>query len=556
MAFRLIAYFALMFGAFTLVQPAHAAWHKAESDRFVIYSDSRAEDLELFAEMLERYHVAMELESGRRVPAPSPSNRLTVYMVGSRDNLREIYGAGSRSAVAGFYIPRANGSVTFVPNIRFGTRDAGRGRTGTRYTRSSGGGGVITDRSFTILLHEYAHHFLIASARHAMPRWLSEGAAEYFSSARFNEDGSVDIGLPNNSRAYEISQAAPVSVRELLDYDLYRENRGNRYDAYYGRSWLLYHYLRFNPDRAGQLVQYWQSVTTGVDSLEAGTAIFGDLDQLERELREYGRQRSMSGMRFNAGDIRIGSIDVTRLSDGHAAMMDVILRSDRGVNEERAQEVVVDARRIAQRYPEDAHVLAALAEAEYDAGNDDAAIAAATRAVAADPSVTNAYVQHGYALFRKAADATDKDAAYAAAMAPFEALNALEADHTQPLIYYYRSFTERGISPPEGAKFALERATQLAPFDKSLAMEVAHMKAAEGDPVIARYLLAPVAADPHGGSQARLARAMMDVLERTPDGQAINLNALLRRLEDETNEDGDGEEGDGEEGDGGNAHHH
>ncbi|MEM8723959.1 MAG: DUF1570 domain-containing protein [Pseudomonadota bacterium] len=533
---RVFSVLVLLAAMLLVSSPARAAWHKAESDRFVIYSDSRGEDLEKFAEMLEKYHVAMELESGRKVPVPSPSNRLTVYMVGSRDNLRDIYGASARSSVAGFYIPRANGSVTFVPNIRFGTREAGRGQIGTRYSRSSGGSGFEGDRSWSILLHEYAHHFLISSARHAMPRWLSEGSAEYFSSARFNDDGSVDIGLPNNERAWEISQAAPVSVRELLDYDLYRENRGNRYTAYYGRAWLLYHYLRFNPQRQGQLVRYWQAVASGADSLEAGESIFGDLDQLERELLNYGRQRSMAGMRFSAQDIRVGEVQVAKLSDGHAAMMDVIIRSKRGVSQEDAAEIVLEARKIAARYPGDANALAALAEAEYDAGNDDAAITAADKAIAANPKIKNAYVQKGYAQFRKAADADDKAAAYANAMKPFEALNAMESDHTQPLIYYYRSFVRRGQAAPDGAKFALERATQLAPFDKQLAMEVASMKASDGETVVARYLLAPVAANPHGGKQGSIAQAMMDYLADIPEGTRVNLGSMMQQLEDDEGE--------------------
>ena len=545
---RFLALLAMAAGFLAIAQPAAAAWHKAESDRFIIYSDSRAEDLEQFAQMLERYHVAMELESGRSVPIPSHSNRLTIYMVGTRDELRDLYGAGSRSAVGGFYIPRANGSVTFVPNIRISTRDGSRGRTGTRYQRSSGTSDL--DSALSTLLHEYTHHFLISSARHAMPRWLSEGAAEYFSSARFNDDGSVDLGLPNNDRAWEISKAAPVSLRELLDYDLYRENRGGRYDAYYGRAWLLFHYLRFNPPRAGQLERYWAAVASGVDSMAAAEQIFGDLDRLESELRDYGRTTSMSGMRFAAADITIGAVSVLELSAGHAAMMDVIIRSDRGVDSEMAQTVVADARSVAERYPNDAEVLAALAEAEYDAGNDDAAITAARRAIAVNPSVTNAYVQQGYALFRKAEDAEDKDAAYAAAMAPFEALNAIETDHTQPLIYFYRSFVSRGVSPPDGAKFALERATQLAPFDQDLAVEVASMKAADGDPVIARYLLAPVAANPHGGKRSSLAQAMMDYLATVNDGSRVSFASLVEQFEaaDEIGAD-EGEDG-GADGDG------
>ena len=521
-----------------MAHPALAAWHKAESDRFVIYADSRAEDLAEFARQLERYHVAMELESGRRVPVPSPSNRLTVYLVGSVEELRNIYGS-PRSFVGGFYIPRANGSVAFVPNVRIRAVDGGRGAIGTRRKRSGGTNSVPAEMG--TLLHEYGHHFLIGSARHAMPRWLSEGAAEYFSSARFNPDGSVDLGLPNNERAWEISQAAPVSVTELLDYEAYRKNRGSRYDAFYGRSWLLYHYLRFNPARSGQLVKYWQAVASGTESLSAGQQIFGDLEALERELDDYARQRSMAGMRFAAQDIRIGQVTVNAISDGHAAMMPVIMRSKRGVDEEKAATLVSEARKIAERHPRDGAVLAALAEAEYDAGNDDAAIAAAEAAIATDPGALNADVQHGYALFRKAAAEADKDAAFAAAMRPFEALNAIETDHTQPLIYYYRSFTRRGESPPEGARHAIERASVLAPFDQTLAIEVALLKAAEGESGLARYLLAPVAADPHGGKRAEAARNLISQLADVPEGRQFVANGF----DPEATESDEDDEGDG-----------
>lgn len=533
LVFRMAAVLVLL-----IAQPAMAEWHEAESDRFVIYSDSRADDLAEFARMLERYHVAMELESGRKVPVPSPSNRLTIYLVGSVDEVRVIYGAPN-SSVGGFYIPRAIGSVAFAPNIRTRAEDSSRGETGTRRRR---GTGDTLPREIGTLLHEYAHHFLISSARHAMPRWLSEGAAEYFSSARFNPDGSVDLGLPNNDRAFEISQAAPVSVTELLDYETYSKKSGGRYDAYYGRSWLLFHYLRFNPARAGQLVQYWQAVASGTDSLTAGQRFFGDLDLLERELKAYGRQRNMAGMRFGSEAIRVGAVRVTPLTEGHAAMMPVIHRSKRGVDKEGAAELVMEARAIAARHSGDAAVLAALSEAEYDAGNDDAAIAAADAAIAADRMALTAYVQKGYALFRKAAEADDKEAAFNAAMRPFEALNAIEADHTQPLIHYFRSFIRRGVVPPEGARHALERASELAPFDQNLAIEVALLKASEGENAIARFLLNPVAADPHGGKRASFARGFIDRLVAMPDGQRITMTDFDPDALDAEGDGGDGDD--------------
>ena len=107
-------------------------------------------------------------------------------------------------------------------------------------------------------------------------------------------------------------------------------------------------------------------------------------------------------------------------------MMPLRIRSRVGVNKEQALALVTEARTVAARFPADPAVQAALAEAEYDAGNDAAAIAAADKALAADKTQVNAWVQKGYALFRSAADADDRKAAYRAARAPFVALNKLE----------------------------------------------------------------------------------------------------------------------------------
>lgn len=508
-----------VFGALALVllsAPAHASWYEAQSDHFVIYADTRGEDLRDFAEMLERYHAAMVLETGRQVERPSPSNRLTVYMVGSYDNLRDLYSGNRNSRVGGFYIPKAEGSVAFVPNIRI-----------------SGGD---TDFALTVLLHEYAHHFLIGTARHAMPRWLSEGAAEYFASARFNRDGSVDIGLPNNDRAYEISQAAEVSLAELFDYDLYRERRkgSSRYTAYYGRSWLLFHYLAFSETRRGQLQTYWRAVTSGMDSTEAAEQVFGDLERLEKEVSTYGRQRKMKGIRYNEDQIKIGAIGLRELSDGHAAAMPVIIRSKRGVRDNDIEQHLNEAREIAAEHSADSWAQAALAEAEFDAGNDTLAVSAADRALLIDSSQKTALVQKGKALFRMAQEAEDRDSAVQLAMRPFEQLNALESDNTQPLIYFYRSFVDRGVPPPDGARHALERASQLAPFDHSLALQTAFSLASEGKLDLARFVLRPVAANPHGGKLVANAEAFLIALKGRPDGERVNARIVIR--DDEASE--------------------
>ena len=66
-----------------LVTPAHARWLQAESEHFVIYAEDSEKDLQHFAEMLERYHTALEKLTGKTTETPSPSNRITIFVLGS-----------------------------------------------------------------------------------------------------------------------------------------------------------------------------------------------------------------------------------------------------------------------------------------------------------------------------------------------------------------------------------------------------------------------------------------------------------------------------------------
>lgn len=476
--------------------PAHARWYKASSENFVIYADDNEKDVREFAENLEKFHAAMAFVTGRKVPPPSPSNRVVIFAVGNERDLQKLAGTDNRS-LAGFYVPRAGASRAFVQDIR-----TKRG---------------YPSFSTVVLLHEYAHHFLISSSRFGMPRWLSEGAAEFFASASFNKDGTVQVGRPAQHRAGELTYALEVTVEQLLDPE-YENESGRHSDAFYGRSWALFHYLTFNEERSGQLAQYWKKVAEGTSSLDAGREVFGDLDELEDELEDYLRQRRMLNFVLKPEWITFGPIALRELPAGEAEMMNVRMKSQRGVDEQEAIELLVDARAIAARFPDDPGVLTALAEAEFDAGNDDAAIAAADRAILLDPARKNAYVQKGYALFRKAEDAEDVAGAYKAAMVPFQELNKLENDHPVPLIYYFRSFVDRGMAPNETARHAMERASVLAPFDHGLAMNVAMMHAREGKIELARHGLRPLASNPHGGQLASIAKSYMDELESVEEG--------------------------------------
>ncbi|UIP06414.1 hypothetical protein LY632_12045 [Erythrobacter sp. SDW2] len=495
---RLVA--ACLVFCLALPLPAYAKWHVAESDNFVIYAEEDAERLGRFVEVLERYHAALGAITGRAAATPSPSNRLTIFSSGSREDIRKLYG-GSNRFISAFYLPRAGDAVAFIPALQ-GSRDE-----------------MIEAQ--TALLHEYAHHYLAITSRYPMPLWFSEGAAEYFASAGFHPDGRVEIGLPAGHRIKEVFVDEPLPVRELLDPDRYGTEIGKRYESYYGKAWLLYHLLMTDPEREGQLDRYAEAIRSGARSIDAAAESFGDLAVLERALHLHSRTAAWEAIPivFEPGELEVREYRVTELSDGAAAILPLVIQSKRGVAGEDAQRVAADARAIASAYPDDAFVLAALAEAELDAGNGDAAIAAADRATAIDPLMRNAYVQKGIAMFRLAAAAEDKDSATVAAMAPLEALNALEPDHPTPLVYFYLSFAQRGYVAPVEARQALEQAAELALFDRTLWLSVGIAQAREGKIALARQSLRPVALDPHGGENAATAMAMLELLETAVEGQ-------------------------------------
>ena len=370
---------------------ARAAWHEASSDHFVIYADENEKEIRKYSDRLERYYSAMTFVLPSKKIKPSPSNRVTIYVVGNERIVRKLYGDGDARYLQGFYVPRAGGSLAIIPPIDVG-----------RHGKASG--------SELTLMHEYAHHFMAENAEYLVPRWYSEGFAEYFATAKFEYDGAVGLGLPAQHRAHELIQAKDVSIERLLDSKLYAAQKSKNYDNFYGRSWLLFHYLFTVDERRKQVVDYLNRLNRGEPELASATAAFGDLKALDKALDDYLHQRKMQYIHVPPDRLTVGQISVRKLDEAEAASMPIRIRSKRGVDEKIAAEVVLEAREVANKYPDAPAVQAALAEAEFDAGNTEAAIRAADKALAVSPGNMTALIQKGYALTRVAAETKTEEA--------------------------------------------------------------------------------------------------------------------------------------------------
>ena len=375
--------------------------------------------------------------------------------------------------------------------------------------------GSAVSRSEQVLFHEYAHHVMHGISEWAIPRWYSEGFAEFFSTVRFEKDGGMGIGLPALHRAGELQYATNVPIEALLDADTYKNRKSTGYDEFYGRSWLLYHYLQLSGKRPGQLMKYRAALANGATELEAAQSSFGDLKALDKELSAYLKQSKMSYLPIAASKLSVGPIAIRKMSEAESAIMPVILESKRGVDDDMAKALLPRAKLVAEKYPNDPAVLAALAEAEHDAGNFAEALTAADKAIAAAPSLVNAHVQKIYALSRIAENAEDADAAWRQLRKAVTALNKVETDHPIPLIYYYRSLQMSGKDITEIAAHGLERALQLAPYDKAVRWQVVQQLVDEENYGSAYRTLMPLANDPHNRSEQNPAIPLLaDIREK------------------------------------------
>lgn len=479
-----------------LATAAQAEWYQASSQHFVVYADDKPENVKAYTTKLERYDQAMK--AMRNVPDDrrGPAARVTVFQLGDLADIQKLYGGGSNS-VAGFYQPRASGPVAFVP-------------------RTSGGSGrpweIGAER---VLLHEYAHHFMYADWPSAIfPLWFSEGFAEYNSTAIFNPDGSVTFGAPPTDRLFGVADQVGMPLSTMLDPGLSKMDGRQTY-ALYSRGWALTHYLTQSPERRKMLADYITAINAG-KPLDQAAKVFGNVNALDFKLLSYVKSPKFASQVVPADRISVGEVAVRRLSPGEAAIMPALIRSQRGVDEKAAKEVVAMARATAASYPNDSAVQNALAEAEYDAENFAGAEAAADRALAAEPKSIHAMLYKGMArqAVAEAAKSTDANQ-WKEIRRWYIAANRAATEDPQPLILYYRSFKPAAQKPTAGAASGMLYATALAPFDLSLRIESGLILLDQGKSAEAGQQLAQLAYNPHGGKSAEKVRAVLATLDKS-----------------------------------------
>lgn len=451
------------------IGPARAAWWQAQTRHFTVYREGNDDKLRDFAERLEKFDFLLRTITG--VTDPERGSPVRVFLLSTDNKVQDLAGN-----------PNIRGFYTTSDRTAFAVLSRGAKTSQFDFGAEE------------ILFHEYTHHFMLHHFPAAYPAWYVEGFAEFFSVVKFPRDGSIEFGHVPLARAPGLVIGSPYPVKNLFARDANGLSLRDG-DRYYGTAWLLTHYYRYEASRRDEITRYLHDLAGGVKDIQPDSYFVGGLAGLEKDLKAYMRHR-LSASRLTPKQMTLREIVVSPLEPAQAELVEDELWLMGDPNKEDALRLAASIRAIAVKYPASAYAAAVLAEAEWAAERQDAALAAADRAIALDTKSARGYAVRAQVLMQRAQD-SDKAEDWKAALTSIVRANRADTEDPVPLSLFYRYHAMRGGKMPDIGYDGLYKAFTLLPQSPDYRFAFVHAVAARGEYKTASILLDPIAYSPH-----------------------------------------------------------
>lgn len=472
--------------AFLTPAIAQARWLRAESPRFVVYSNGGEAGLRAYAAKLETFDYVLRIYHDLD-PQGAPPRKLSIYLVSGMGQYRRV-----RPSASGIY-----GGVYFAgPVDIFAVA-----------TRASEG-----DIADLIVFHEYTHHFMYQNFPYPYPAWMAEGYAEYFATTQIDGD-LISVGQFNENRVYELFAGPWLPLEKLLKSQA-QAMRGDAIAQFYAEAWLLTHYMLSDPARKKQMDAYVRAVGGGADPARAMEQATGeDLQALTRRLKAY---RKIAYKRFRLPARTAAAITVSVLPASADELLLDNLRLSNPLPEKGRERLLEDLRIRASPFAGDRLADLTLAKAEVTYGDS-----------AAGGEIAEIYLKkdgRDVEALRLLAQARLKAAE--AATAPAKAVElrreagqlfgrayTLDPNQYQVLYGYALSREHDADYPSQNTLNVLLEAHALAPQVSLIKLQLAAalMRRKRFEEAIA--VLGPLANHPHGGETAAFAKRFLEAAQ-------------------------------------------
>jgi tetratricopeptide (TPR) repeat protein len=465
-------------------------WLLVKGENLNVLGPQPAAELRDMAILLEQFRaaVAIIIPSARHLSVPT-----NVYVFETRKDLEPFVPLykGKPVAVAGYF--QGDADATYIA--------------------------VSASESRNAVFHEYAH-MLQQNAMAAIPLWLNEGLAEYFSTFRLRRgDERAEIGRAVDSHVALLRDRF-LPFNELLTATrasaLY--NEGDRRSVFYAQAWATVHYIMADvPDGPAAINRYVEEVRRSESVEQAFTRVFGDPVAFGKRVQEYVRRFAFRAYDFPAR-FEIQEPEGARTID--PGELDARL----GDLQLRVQRVAEAAPRIEQavsRNPAVAYTHLALGQLRLDQHRGVDALDALRRAAALDARDYATQYAYGVALLQHEADAmtlgvVDSIVVAREALQRAVQINPYASDAFSWLSASYARRQEWG-----SARAALEHAAELAPGRLDYSLRLADLDLLEGHLAEAKARLAGIAAADPSSAIAHTAGGRLAQLDAGPLGAPV-----------------------------------
>lgn len=476
-------------GLTAMAGPAQAGWLRAESQRFIVYSDGTERNLRDFVQKLESYDRLLRFQSGLD-PEVVPDRKLPIYLVRNRSGLERVR-PGISDGVGGFYYPSGEDIFAIAVNARGGGRNPNPEE-------------LLGE---TILLHEYAHHFMLGNYNELYPSWFVEGFADYYGNTDIEPEMTY-IGKHSANRMAWLRAGTWLEMDEFLSQPRWKQNKF-RGGTYYPIAWLLTHWFMSDTARTAQLAEYLRLYGQGVESVEAMRQATGlGPAELEAQLKSYSR----GALNYTGRPIRWpeAPMTVTQMPESADDLLLLSLRLTRPLTDGQKEDTLSQIRRLAAQHPDDSLAMVTLGHAEAHFGDRAAGEAVLTRLLEKEPDNVKALQ---FMASIRMAQAREEGADKAALMGQARAFlsRAYRADDANYTTYLMLAQTREGASgyPNENDIATWELAQQLAPQLPEARLGLASALIAVEQKDRAVELLQPLANNPHDRRNAFAARVLI-----------------------------------------------
>ena len=480
---------AALMGVGASARDAEAKWLKLESSQFTVYTEGTEKEARQFIRDLHEYDALLRMFTGNKMPASA--SKLPVYLVRDNDEIREIQ-PDIGKMVAGFFRASPLGTIAVSQ------RESDEG-TSAR----------------SVLLHEYAHYYMMHFYPASYPAWYVEGFAEYFGMTGFKSD-IMHVGAASLGRAYSLTTSPWDPIKNIL-----RPADGEKQSKmFYEESWLFVNYMMADTGRRAQLTKYLVALTQGAESEEALRAATGmDFAALDMALKAYLKRGKLPG--FAVKRDKALTVDIT-VAELPPAADDLIFLNARLIGRDSAVNHIPNAaevRRRAAKFPTDPFALGTVVLAETAAKEYANADAALKTLAEVAPNDINTHFLHALRYFREGlSDPERRDEHWALARPHTVKAFKAEPTHYQSLYLYGVTTLLREDEITENTLNALLEAQHLATSVDEFRLEAAIALSRFGKTKEAMTMLAPLADSPHAADGGA---AIRELIENIGEGRNI-----------------------------------